>query len=239
MQLLYILVLLTSAVMVTAGLLRVQHQLAPVFGKDRYVIGAVVSLPMLAFLTIVATPAPVVLAALLLALLGMWDEYRGISRELGLVLTLAAASIALMGLPTPSVTAIPAPLLLLTLWLCWWGLILLAEKLPRTPGTCTSLTALALLPLLIGIVIGDVPRHLALDCAMVGGVLLGMLLGLRKEGRLAVSFALPLLLFIGYAMARALITGAWPFALTSAAILIIGLFLPRARAAQPGVVEAH
>ena len=236
MQIIYLVVLMVSAIAVAAGFVRSYQQLAPVFQANRQALGATVAIPMLAFLIIVSTPAPVVLAALLLMLIGMWDAWRGISRDMGLALTLLAASIGSMGLPVAASSVLPAPLVALLLWIGWWVLILGAEYVPQAASRCFLLLTIAWIPLVAASWIGVAPGHIALDVAMVTSSMLGALMAAPSAAQALIALRLPLLLLLGYSIARTLLADAWPFALASLVLLIIGGFWPKMKAKQKPVV---
>ena len=227
MQIVYLVVLMLSAILVAAGFLRIYYQLAPVFHRDRAVVGATLTLPILGFLTIISTPPSVLMAALLLMLVGVWDEWRGVSRTMGLALTLLAASIGIMRLPAVNAVVLPAPLIVLGVWLCWWGLTLAAEYVPQRVVRCFLVLALAWVPLVLAVLLGFTSRHVALDVVMIASSMFGALLVVKRDDRAAIALRLPLLFLLGYSIWRTLLAGAWPFALASLALLLAGLFVPR------------
>lgn len=227
MQVIYTIVLILSCAISAAAFLRAHRQLAPVFGLDPTHVGGIVIAPALGFFVVVATPAQAIIGAMMLTALGWWDDHRGVGRQLGLVLTLLACSIGIDGLPVPVFHPLPIPLAVLAIWLAWWGLTFTAEKLPRNLISCMLVAALALLPLAAAPVFTHAPHSLSLDIAMLGSAMLGALFIVNRQYEATLALRLPLVYIIGYGIFRAIIGGAWPFALASLLILAFLFLRPR------------
>lgn len=234
MKIIYTVILLVSAMGAVGIFLRLHKQLAPAFHLDRFRVGGLIMLPMLGFLVVAYAPAPIISGALLLTALGWWDDQRGVSRPMGLATTLLAVSIGLVGLPLP-VMALPAPLpaVLLAAWGLWWLFTFSAARLPRSLTRCFMLVAFALLPLVLASLIHPSLRNLALDIAIIDSVFFGALLMITPQHQAVLALRLPLTFLLGYAILHTLLAGAWPFALTSLAILLVALLWGRPQK-QPG-----
>lgn len=232
MKLFYIIILLVSTVLASGMFMRLQKQLAPVFHLDPTRIGGVVILPAIGFLMVSYTPAPVIFGALILTAIGWRDDNRGVSRQMGLALTLLAVSIGLMGVPVPLGVPVPIPVIMLLVWMGWWLFMFSAERVSHDFIPCAMVATLAMLPLALAPILSQTPTTLALDIAIIANALLGGLIMATRQYKAALALRLPLVFLLGYLIISVLIAGAWPFALASLAILVASFFWKRPTSKQ-------
>lgn len=232
MKAFYIIILAVSVGMTTAIFMRLYQQLAPVFDQDKTRVGALITLPALGFLIVAYTPAPVVFSGLLLTALGWWDERRGVNRDIGLAVTLLAVSIGLMGMPVLAWLPVPAAASMLAVWVLWWLFTFTTARMPHALMPCLMLVSAALAPLAVAPFIYPVMKNLALDIGILASAFFGAMFIAQGNYTATLALRLPLTFLVGYAILRALILGAWPFALASFAILALG-FLRQPRQSGP------
>lgn len=202
----YILVLCISVWLFTYGLSDVAQRATRLFGPGASVPPALcVMLPLLAFLMVVAAPAPVLVAALLLLLMDSFAVRLPTPWRLGVmaVLCLLAAS----SVHYPPVAGVPFALILMGAAAGLMALVAAATHLSPQAETLSISTAAFLLPLLVAPFMAA-PGAIALDVALSLSALLGGVMALKAPAGMGPARA-PLVLITGWMVLEASVHGAW------------------------------
>lgn len=196
---LYIPVLCISAWLAAYALLRVADRFYKLLGL-RYALpaGIFVLLSTLAFLVVVAAPAPVIIGAILLACMQMKHMLPPIAHW---GVPLVAAMLTAATVPLPAIANLP-PMVLQCLALAGIFTITMAGyKLPDSFMPCSSGLLLTLLPLLAAPFLGA-HSSVALDVGLIASAILGAAMATGAHATMGLA-RLPLALITGWLMIEA------------------------------------
>lgn len=192
-----------------------------------------ISISALAFLTVVSMPAGVMIAALVLTVTGalMKPEWTVTSRALGLPL-LAAVLLATIGVwesPGAWPAQLPLGAALLGAAVVFGGILEIGRRAQPSVLTLGGITAFALLPLIAApLVFSTAHSSLATDAAILLTALLGGMILLPDQTNSSPMVRFPVALFIAYGSIQAMHYGAWPLGIAALAIFAGGIrFAPQ------------
>lgn len=215
MGLVYMVILMVSVAFMAGAFVWLHERFVPLFQRSSQAVGALIALPMIGFLMVIMLPMPVVVAALMVLAIGWWDDTRGLMRDLGLAWLLLVVSVALMGVHWPPVAGLPVAVLVLVVWVGWWGILLGAGYLPSEATQLLPTVAFAAAPLIVAPLWSDAPASVAADSAIILSALLGPPILVRQMPRLALSLRLPLACCYGFCVIQVALHGGIIFAATS------------------------
>lgn len=196
---LYIPILCLSAWLAAYALLRVADRFYKLLGL-RYALpaGAFVLLSVLAFLIVVAAPAPVIIGAILLAVMQMKQILPPVAHW---GVPLIAAMLAASTVHLPAIANLP-PLALQCLALVGiFGVTVAGHKLPDAFAPCGAGLMFALAPLIAATCLGA-HSSVALDVGLIASAILGAAMAAGPHATMGLA-RLPLALIAGWLMVEA------------------------------------
>lgn len=226
MMAIYVAIITGSALLFSAALLRLLDRLAKFIGSQWMVLvaDAIPALVALAFLMVVAAPAAVLTAALLLFIAGLFNAQRPLSFGLKVTLLLVTAvmgvgDISAMSGSWPAV--IPAALAWVAAYLVWLCVSASAWAIQPSAKMFSVMLMASLLPLLPAPLLFDgAHTSLVTDALIISAALAGGMLRWKEGQPALLLLRAPLVFVLACLQVQAVRYGAWPCALGSLAVWI-------------------
>lgn len=220
----YIIILCISTLFTAWAMLRAGGRIAALTGQPALPLaaGTVGWLAISGFLVVVAAPASLLVASLLLLGVAALPSHRPAARIARWVALPAAIGLGLIALHVPAIPGMPAMAALGACAVLWGGVTASGRYAPPTLGALTLATTATLLPLIVSPLLTPVPSHIPLDAALILSGLVGATLASGAAGRTGAA-GLPLAYLLGWLILETAARGAWLPAAISALAWGVGI----------------
>jgi len=211
----YIIILLLSTSLTSWAALRVSHRLGTLFNKpDMVPAGLFAAVAIIAFLTVVAAPAKLLVGAILLIGLGLASGQSFLPPVARWGVPFIVVMLGVSTLTFPVIGHIPPLAVMAGAALGWLALTLGSTYAPDDAKIGSIGFIMALLPLVAASFAFHASSHIALDAGLMIAGLVGLTAAYCSGDLLGLGRA-PLTLLLGWLMLSAATQGAWIPALVS------------------------